>query len=119
MKKRAWRKFYKTRRLARWLPLLVVEADLYEYDVSACLLRRISRAAICKSYRGEFSARFRIDVIHEDELPNYLHGLRKDFSDIATQIGKEQVSWQTSVKHEHNEFMQKRREEIITPAANL
>src|SRR5207244_5047230 len=36
------------------LPLLVVEADLYEYDVSTGLLRRISRAAICKSYRGEF-----------------------------------------------------------------
>lgn len=82
------------------IPLLVVDADLYEYNVQTADLRPINRAALCRSYSGEFSARFRIDVVTEAELDTYLNELTRDFSGIASQIGKQHATWQESLKHE-------------------
>ena len=76
------------------IPVLVVEADLYEYDVAATSLKKITRGALCRSYWSEFSARFRIDVVQELELGHYIADLEKDFSNIASQIGKHYSVWE-------------------------
>ncbi|SRR6266404_2095127 len=82
------------------IPILVMDADMYEYDVGSASLRRITCAAICRSYRGEFAARFRIDVIQESALGAYLETLENDFSKIAVQIGKEYPLWEQALQVE-------------------
>lgn len=82
------------------IPILVMDADLYEYDVANASLRPITRGSLCRSYRGEFSARFRIDVVQEQELGAYLEDLEQDFSSIASQIGKQHSLWEQALQHE-------------------
>jgi hypothetical protein len=82
------------------IPILVMDADLYEYDVASASLRNIARGALCRSYQGEFSASFRIDVVQEQELVAYLEDLERDFSSLASQIGKQYSSWERALEHE-------------------
>jgi hypothetical protein len=82
------------------IPILVVEADLYEYNVASTTLRPIVRGALCRSYRGEFSASFRIDVVQEEELTAYLQDLEKDFSSVASEIGEQHSLWEQALEYE-------------------
>jgi len=77
------------------VPILLVDADLYEYDVaSSAPLRPIVRAALCRTYWGEFFGRFRVDIVREHDLPHYLDDLERDFGDIASQIASEYHLWE-------------------------